>query len=81
MERPQHIKYGFENKNVNEQTHGASTFDIMNVTECYFKIGIEFCSEDRMNINYGANNYNEASKEIVILIKIIMDYFIILNHI
>ena len=37
----------------------------MNVTECYCKIGSEFYHEDRMNINYGTNNYNEAFKEIV----------------
>ena len=65
MERPQYIKVGFENNNVNEQTHDASTFDIINVTECYCKIGSEFYPEDRMNINYGTNNYNEAFKEIV----------------
>ena len=55
--------------NVNEQTHDASTFDIMNVTECYFKIGSEFYPEDRMNINYSTNNYNEAFKETVDFIK------------
>ena len=65
MERPQYILVGFENNSVNEQTHDASTFDIMNVTECYCKIGSEFYPEDRMNINYGTNNYNEAFKEIV----------------
>ena len=65
MERPQYIIVGFENNNVNEQTHDASTFDIMNVTECYCKIGSEFYPEDRMNINYGINIYNEAFKEIV----------------
>ena len=65
MERPQYIIVGFENNNVNEQTHDASTFHIMNVTECYCKIGSEFYPEDRMNINYGTNNYNEAFKEIV----------------
>ena len=65
MERPQNIIVGFENINVNEQTHDASTFDIMNVTECYCKIGSKFYPEDRMNINYGTNNYNEAFKEIV----------------
>ena len=43
----------------------ASTFDIMNVTECYCRIGSEFHPKDRMNINYGTNNYNEAFKEIV----------------
>ena len=64
MERPQYIVVGFEINNVNEQTHYASTFDIMNVTECYCKIGSEFYPEDRMNINYGTNNYNEAFKEI-----------------
>ena len=64
-ERPQYIIVGFENNNVNEQTHDASTYDIMNVTECYCKIGSEFHPEDRMNINYGTNNYNEAFKEIV----------------
>ena len=53
MERPQYIIVGFENNNVNEQVHDASTFDVMNVTECYCKIGSEFYPEDRMNINYG----------------------------
>ena len=65
MERPQYIIVGFENNNVNEQTHDASTFDIMSVTECYCKIGSEFYPEDRMNINYGTKNYNAAFKEIV----------------
>ena len=65
MERPQHIIVGFEKNNVNEQTHDASTFHIMNVSECYCEIDSEFYSEDRMNINYGANNCNEAFKEIV----------------
>ena len=65
MERPQYIIVGFENNNVNEQTHDAITFHMMNVTECYCKIGNEFYPEDRMNINYGTNNYNEAFKEIV----------------
>ena len=65
MERPKYIIVGFENNNVNEQTHDASTFDIMNVTECYCKIGSEFYPENRMNITYGTNNYNEAFKEIV----------------
>ena len=65
MERPLYIIVGFENNNVNEQTHDASTFDIMNVTDCYCRIGSKFCLEDRLKINYGANNYNEAFKEIV----------------
>ena len=65
MERPQYIIVGFENNNVNEQTHDASTFDLMNVTECYCKIGSEFYPEDGMNINYGTNNYNKAFKKIV----------------
>ena len=64
MERPQHIIVGFENNNVIEQTYDASTFDIMNVTESYCKIGSEFYPEDRMNINYGTNNYNEVFKEV-----------------
>ena len=62
--RTQYIIDGFENNNVNEQTHDASTFDIMNVTECYGKSGSGFYPEDRMNINYGTNKYNEAFKEI-----------------
>ena len=64
METPQYIIVGFENNNVNEQTHDAITFDVTNVTECYCKIGSEFYPEDRMNIKYGTNNYNEAFKEI-----------------
>ena len=51
--------------NVSEQTHDASTFDIMNAIECYCKIGSEFYPEGRMNNYYGTNNYNEAFKEIV----------------
>ena len=65
MERSQYIITAFENNNVNEHTHDASTFHIMNVTECYCKIGSEFYPEDRMNFNYGTSNYNEAFKEIV----------------
>ena len=67
MERPQYIIVGFEINNVNEQTHDASTFDIMKFTEfyCKIKIGSEFYPEDRMNINYGTNNYNEVFREIV----------------
>ena len=65
MQRPQYIIVGFENNNVNEQTHDAGIFHMMNVTECYCKIGSEFYSEDRKNINYGTNNYTEAFKEIV----------------
>ena len=65
MERPQYIIVGFENNNGNEQTHDASTFDVMIVTECHCKIASEFYPEDRMNINYVTNNYNEAFKEIV----------------
>ena len=69
MERQQYIIVGFENNNVNEQSHDASTFDIMIVAECYCKIGSEFYPEDRMNINNGTINYNEAIKEIVIFNK------------
>ena len=65
MERPEYLIVGFENNYVNEQTHDASTFHIMNVTECYCKTGSEFYPEDTTNINYGTNNYNEALKEIV----------------
>ena len=65
MKRPQYIIVGFENDNVNEHTHDESTFDIMNVTECFWKIGSEFYPEDRMNIIYSTNDYNEAFKEIV----------------
>ena len=66
MQRPQYILVSFENNKVNEQTHDASTFDIMNVTECYCKIGSEFFPEDRKNINYGTKNYNEAFKRLLI---------------
>ena len=64
MERPQYIVIGFENSNIEEPTHDASTFDIVNVTEWFCKIG-DFYPEDRMNINYGSNIYNEVFKEIV----------------
>ena len=41
----------------------------MNVTDSYCKIVSKFLPEDRMNIYYGTNNYNEAFKEIVIFNK------------
>ena len=63
LERPQYIIIGFENNNINDETHDASTFDIMKVTEYHCKIVSEFYPEDRMNINYGTNNYNEALKD------------------
>ena len=69
MKRPQFIIIGFEKNNYNEQTQDASTIHIMKATECYCKIGSEIYPEDRMNINYGTNNYNEAFKEIVSLNK------------
>ena len=36
----------------------------MNITESYCKISCEFYPADRMNINNGIKNYNEAIKEI-----------------
>ena len=77
MERPQYIIVGFENNNVNEQIHDASTFQIMNVSESYCKIGREFYPEDRMHINYGTNKYMRLLKRLLDLIKIIMGYHII----
>ena len=55
----------FENNTFNEQTQDASAFGLMNVTQCYCKIGTEFHPEDRLNIKYGTNKYCEAFKEIV----------------
>ena len=82
MERPQYIIVGSENNNVNEQTHDASTFDIMNATECYCNIGIEFYPEDRMKINYGTQGGKlimvpRLLKRLLALIKITMGYHII----
>ena len=65
MERPQYIIIGFENNNFDEQFHDASTFDIINVIECYSKICSEFYPEDRMNFSYGTKKHYEAFKEIV----------------
>ena len=65
MERSQYIKIGFENNNFIDKTQESRTFDVMNVNECYCKIGSEFYPEDIMNIIYGTNNYIEAFKEIV----------------
>ena len=62
MERPQYIIIAFEKNDVKEQSHDASTFDIMNFTECHCKIGSELYPEDRMNKNYASKNYNEAFK-------------------
>ena len=65
MERPQYIRIGCRNNNVNEQTHYASSFAIMNFFECYCNISSEFYPEDRINNNYGTNNCKEAFKQIV----------------
>ena len=77
MERPQYIIVGFENNNINEQTHDASTFDIMNVTECYCKIGSEFYPEDRMNFIMVPIIIMRLLKRLLALRKIIMGYHII----
>ena len=74
MERPQYIIIGFENNNVNEQTHDASTFHIMNVTEFYCKIGSEFYPEDRI-LNMVPIIIMKLS--LLASIKIIMGYHII----
>ena len=81
MERPQCIKIGFEINNVNEQTHDASTFNMMNVTDCFCKNGSEFFPDDRTINNYGAVLIIvlRLLKILLILIKILMDYLIILN--
>ena len=65
MERPQYIIIAFENDNFNEPTHDASTFLIMNFTECYCNVDSQSYPEDRKITIYGTNNYNEAFKEIV----------------
>ena len=46
----------------------------MNVTEFYYKIGCEFYPEDRMNINYGTNIYNEAFKAFKEIVSFNKDY-------
>ena len=77
MEGPQYLIVGFENNNVNEQTHDASTFHIMNVTEYYCRIGSEFYPEDRMNIIMVLVIIMRLFKRLLVLIKIIMGYHII----
>ena len=65
IERLQKLIVGFENNNVYEQFHDASIFDILMLLKVIVNIGSEFYPEDRLNINYGTNNYNEVFKEIV----------------
>ena len=76
MERPQYIIVGFENNNINEQTHDASTFDIMNVTVCYRKIGSEFYPEDRILI-MALIFIMRLLMRLIALIQIIMGYHIL----
>ena len=76
MKISQYKTIGFEIINVNDETNDASTFDIMNVTECYFKIGSEFHPEDRMNITMVLIIIMRLLKRILTLIKIVMDYHI-----
>ena len=77
IERPQYIIVEFENNIVKEQNHDASTFDIMNVTECYCKIGSEFYPEDGINNVLVPIIIMRLLKRLLALIKIIMGYHII----
>ena len=77
MERPQYIIVGFENINVNEQTHDASTFDIMNVTECYCNIGVSFIPRTEGILIMALIIIMKLLKRFLALIKIIMGYHII----
>ena len=43
MERPQYIIICYIKNNVIDQTHDESTFDKLNVTVCYCRIGNELC--------------------------------------
>ena len=63
MERPQIIIVGFGNSIVNEQGNDSSVFNITDVTECFCTSRSNLHSEDRMNIYYKFNDYNEAYKE------------------
>ena len=81
MERPQYTIIGFDNNNVNEQINDAITFQIMNVTECYFNIGSEFYPEDRTNIITVLIIIMKLLNRLFILLRVRMDYLIILNHI
>ena len=81
MERPQYTIIGFDNNNVNKQINDAITFQIMNVTECYFNIGSEFYPEDRMDIIIVLIIIMKLLNRLFILLKVRMDYLIILNHI
>ena len=65
FEIPQCIIVTFENNNVNDQTNDSSIFNEMDVTECFCKIGYVTYPDNRMTINYGANNYNVEYKDIV----------------
>ena len=49
---------------VNDQENDARKLSLMNVTECFCKIGGEFYPEDIVNFNYGNKVYNEVIKEI-----------------
>ena len=77
MERPQYIIVGFEYNNVIEQTHDASTFDIMNVSECYCKIGSEFYPEDKKILIMVRIIIMRLLKRVLALIKFIMGNHII----
>ena len=76
MERPQYIVVVFEKININEQTHDASKFDIMNVTVCFCKIGSEFYPEDRILI-IALIIIMRLLMRLLALIKIIMGYHIL----
>ena len=53
VQRPRHMKVGFEINSMNEQTHDKSILIMMYSTESYCKIGSELISEIRMYIISG----------------------------
>ena len=74
MERPQYIIVGFENNNVNEQTHDASAFDIMNVI---VRLVVSFIPRIERILIMVPIIIMRLLKRLLALIKIIMGHHII----
>ena len=77
MERPQYIKIAFENNNVDDQTHDASTFHIMNVLNVIVRLVVSFTLRIEIILILVLIIIMRLLKRLLALIKIIMGYHII----
>ena len=70
-----------ENNDINDEFKDSSIFNETGVSECFCMTGSVTYPDDRMTINYGLIIIILHVKRLWILIEILLDYYIVLNHI